>query len=539
MGAASLLARAASVSEHSDGRMLLESGGRVSTVHSKRQSERARSTDVPRRVVIVGAGPAGLAAATELLEREFAVTILEQDERYVGGIARTVRYNGFRFDIGGHRFFTKNHEIEQWWHDRLPGDFLAVNRQTRILYRRRLFDYPLRPGNALRNLGLLTSAACVLSYARSRLFPIRPELTFEDWVCNRFGRRLFNIFFKTYTEKVWGMKCREISADWAAQRIRGLSLTDAILNAFRGQKRGQPVIKTLIDQFQYPRLGSGMLWEKTRDDLVRSGAQVLMGKKVEQIHHSGERVLQVQTVTRTGERETWSADDFIFSMPLRDCALGLRPRISTAVEAAARGLRYRDFLIVALIVKGEQLFPDNWIYVHDPGVRVGRVDNFNNWSPDMVPQPGMTCLGLEYFCNADEPLWKAADEDLIALAKSEAGKIDLIDPGSVVDGCVVRMEKAYPVYDTTYQTHVATIRAALSGLKNIQMVGRNGMHKYNNQDHAMLTGIVAARNLKGIPCDPWRVNSDAEYLEAGQVDDAGRLVPQAAVAGTRQLTHHG
>jgi protoporphyrinogen oxidase len=250
-----------------------------------------------------------------------------------------------------------------------------------------------------------------------------------------------------------------------------------------------------------------------------------MGRKVEEIHHDGERVFQVQTRNALGEVETWPAEEFILSMPLRETVLGLRPRLSAAVDAAARGLRYRDFLIVALMVEGERLFPDNWIYVHDPEVRVGRVQNFNNWSPDMVAQPGGTCLGLEYFCNTDEPLWNAPDSELVAVAKSEAGRLGLIDPGRVVDGCVVRMEKAYPVYDVTYQAHVATIRAALSTLKNLQTVGRNGMHKYNNQDHAMLTGMLAARNLKGIPSDPWRVNTDAEYLEAGQADKVGRLVP--------------
>lgn len=498
-----------------------EPADQMSAPHSADTMSALRSCDGPRRVVIVGAGPAGLAAAAELLGPDFAVTILEQDEHYVGGIARTVQYNGFRFDIGGHRFFTKNREIEQWWHARLPGDLLTVKRQTRVLYRRKLFDYPLRPGNALRNLGLMTSAACVLSYARSRLFSIQPELSFEDWVCNRFGRRLFHLFFKTYTEKVWGMPCSEISADWAAQRIRGLSLADAILNAFRGQKRGRPVIKTLIDRFQYPRLGPGMMWEKTRDDVVRGGARVLMGRRVEEIHHDGERILQVQTRNALGERETWPAEEFILSLPLGECVLALRPRLPAAVEAAAQNLRHRDFLIVALIVRGERLFPDNWIYVHDPDVRVGRVQNFNNWSPEMVPQPSVTCLGLEYFCNTHEPLWKAPDSDLIALAKSEAGQLGLIDPTCVVDACVVRMEKAYPVYDATYQTHVATIRAALSVLENLQMVGRNGMHKYNNQDHAMLTGMLAARNLNGIPYDPWRVNSDAEYLE----ERAGRTRP--------------
>ena len=480
-----------------------------------------------RKVVIVGAGPAGLTAAAELLGTGHEVLVLEQDERYVGGLARTVQYKGFRFDIGGHRFFSQNPEITAWWRNRLPSDFLSVKRQSRIFYKKKLYDYPLRVGNALGNLGLIESAACVASYVMSQLTPIKPEKSFEDWVCNRFGRRLFRIFFKTYTEKVWGMPCSEISSDWASQRIKGLSLKAAILDALRGQRRNGAVIKTLIDRFDYPRLGPGMMWEKTRDDLVQGGVGVKMGKKVAEICHDGKGVWAVRTRNNEGDLEEWPGDDFIFSMPLRDCVLNLRPRLPEDVESAARSLKYRDFICVALVVKGENLFPDNWVYIHDPEVRVGRVQNFNNWSPELVPQAGVTCLGLEYFCTIGDPLWNLADGELVELGKSEARKIGLISSEAVVDSCVVRMEKAYPVYDAHYRTHVATIRAALAAFPNLQAVGRNGMHKYNNQDHSMMTGLVAARNLSGSRNDPWRVNTDAAYLEASEWKGAERMVPQS------------
>jgi protoporphyrinogen oxidase len=484
-------------------------------------------TSVVGHVVVIGAGPAGLTAAAELAQGGHQVTVLEKDPNYVGGIARTVHYRGYRFDIGGHRFFSKSPEITEWWHKRLPDDFISVNRLSRIYYRNRFFDYPLKAANALFGLGIFTSAACVLSYLKAQLFPIRPEKSFADWVTNRFGARLFNIFFKTYTEKVWGMPCSEISADWAAQRIKGLSLSKAVLNALLPARKSAGVVKTLIDQFQYPRLGPGMMWEKTRDDLLKLGAQIQMGEEVARIQHDSNQVLSITTRTRDGQERTYSADAFISSMPLRDCVLAFKPPLDTEVCAAALRLQYRDFLTVALIVNRTGLFPDNWIYVHDPSVKLGRIQNFNNWSRDMVPDTTTTCLGLEYFCFAGDGLWNASDAELVKLGKAELGQLGLVEPADVQEGNVVRMEKAYPVYYSGYQDDIELIRRGLSRFANFQVIGRNGMHKYNNQDHSMMTALLAARNLSGSHFDLWRVNTDAEYHEEATVSQtpSGRLIP--------------
>jgi protoporphyrinogen oxidase len=490
--------------------------------------QRSETSPVGRHIVIVGAGPAGLTAAAELADSGCQITLLERDAEYVGGIARTVHYRGYRFDIGGHRFFSKSREITEWWRKRLPDDFISVNRMSRIYYRGKFFDYPLKAANALFGLGVFTSAACVLSYLKAQLLPIEPEKSFADWVTNRFGSKLFRIFFKTYTEKVWGMPCSEISADWAAQRIKGLSLFKAVLNAvFPRRGNSETVVKTLIDEFRYPRLGPGMMWEKTRDDLLRQGANLRMGEEVVRIQHHSGRVVSITTKGREG-LQIYSADAFISSMPLRDCVLAFDPPLpSPACEAALR-LQYRDFLTVSLIVKRTGLFPDNWIYVHDPSVKLGRIQNFNNWSPEMVPNSTTTCLGLEYFCFAGDGLWNAPDSELVELGKSELAELGLIDPADVLDGCVVRMEKAYPVYYPSYQEDVNVIRQALAQFENFQVIGRNGMHKYNNQDHSMMTALLAARNLTGSQFDLWKVNTDAEYHEEAAEESvvSERLVPQ-------------
>lgn len=477
-------------------------------------------------VAVVGAGPAGLTAAWELDRLGIRPTVFEAHPSLVGGLARTEEYGGFRFDIGGHRFFTKSDEIRQLWHRFLPEeDFILRQRLSRIYYRGRFFRYPLDAKDALLKLGVVEATRCGLSYLASALRPKRAAVSFEDWVVAHFGRRLFQIFFKTYTEKVWGMPCSEISADWAAQRIKGLSLFRAVKQALVGQ-RGE-VVKTLIEEFEYPRLGPGMMWERVAQGLAARGAVIELGTRVVEVHHRAGRVREVVVESDSGSRRV-EVEAMISTMPIRSLVTGLRPVPPVPILAAAGALRYRDFLTVVLILDDPEVFPDNWIYIHDPSVRVGRVQNFKNWSPEMVPDPRYTALGLEYFCNEGDDLWASADGELLERGRKELAAIGLIDPDKVVDGTVIRVHKAYPVYDEHYAANVALIRDYLQGeFDNLQLCGRNGMHKYNNQDHAMMTGLMAARNLAGQQWDQWRVNQDAEYLEEVSVEDTGgRMVPR-------------
>ncbi|MDX1623922.1 MAG: FAD-dependent oxidoreductase [Gemmatimonadota bacterium] len=467
--------------------------------------------------VVVGAGPAGLATAHELAERGLPAVVLERDDM-VGGIARTVEYEGYRFDLGGHRFFTKSAEIQRLWERTLGEDFLVRPRLSRIHYRNRFFHYPLRPLDALTKLGVVESARVLASYARARMVPHPEERTFEQWVVNRFGRRLFEIFFETYTEKVWGIPCSEISADWAAQRIKNLDLASAVKNALfdgSGDRKGRSdeVVTTLIDRFHYPRLGPGMMWETWRDRVEGEGIQTTLESEVVRLHHRGSRVHAVDVLHGSGSEERVAGDHFVSTMPLRDLVRGMRPAAPPAVRAAAERLGYRDFLIVVLIADVEDLFPDNWIYIHSPDVRVGRIQNFKNWSPEMVPDPTTTSLGLEYFVERGGELWSAADEELLTLGAAEASMLGLLDPSRVVDGTVVRLPDAYPVYDAASRAAVAEIRSWLGGFENLYTIGRNGQHRYNNQDHSMLTGLFAARTIAGSPRPIWDVNVEAAYHE--------------------------
>ena len=486
-------------------------------------------------VVIIGAGPAGLTAAYELTKLGRRAVVLEADAQ-VGGLARTVNYRGYRFDIGGHRFFSKVPLINDLWQEMLGEDLLVRPRLSRIYYGGHFFDYPLKALNALAGLGPVEALLVGLSYSKARLFPGKEETNFEQWVSNRFGYRLYRIFFKTYTEKVWGIPCAEISADWAAQRIKNLSLSEALRNALFGarQARDGQVITTLIDSFHYPRFGPGMMWERCEELLAARGAETLRGVRVERLRHHHGRIECVYGRTSAGEPVECGADHFISTMPLRELIRALDPAPPDEVVRAANRLRYRDYLTVVLIVKREAVFPDNWIYIHSPEVKVGRIQNYKNWSPDMVPDPSRTSLGLEYFLGDQDEEWGWSQERLIDLGMRECAQIGLIDPREVEDGTVTRMRKAYPVYDQQYQQSVATVRHYLESFTNLQTIGRNGLHRYNNQDHSMLTGVYAARNIVGERYDVWSVNTEMEYHEEGQVTEAragDRLVPVPVTAG--------
>ena len=474
-------------------------------------------------VVCIGAGPAGLTAGY-LLTRDVQgakVTVLEQDETYVGGISRTVLYKGFGFDIGGHRFFSKSTEIECLWDELLGEDFLLRPRKSRILYRGKLFDYPLRAFDALGKLGIGEALRCILSYLHACLQPVKKLRNFEEWVTHHFGRRLFEIFFKTYTEKVWGMKCTEISADWAAQRIKGLSLFKAIWHALRppghGYGKRQDTIKTLVTQFRYPRRGPGMLWTAATARIRQKGGEVLLGQRVVALKDGGPEVgWEVTTRDGQGQEHKFQCDHVISSMPLHALGLILQPALPESVMRATNSLRYRDFLVVALIVRERHRFDDNWIYIHDPDVKVGRIQNFKSWSPDMVPDPALNCYGMEYFCFEGDGLWTSSDGELVDLASRELVRLGLASPDDLVDGTVIRQSKAYPIYDEGYESRVNLIRKHLEKVHpSLHLVGRNGMHKYNNQDHAMMTAVLTVKNIMAGKqlFDVWQVNQDAEYHE--------------------------
>src|SRR6266568_6622515 len=474
-------------------------------------SQTTESSAPDRTNVVISGGPAGLTAAYLLASRYgIESTILESDTQ-VGGISRTVERDGWRFDIGGHRFFTKVKEVEALWHEILPDeDFLLRPRMSRIFYKGKYYDYPLKASNALKNLGIWEAFLCVMSYLWARIHPPKDQNTLEGWIVARFGRRLYGHFFKTYNEKLWGVPVNKLPADFAAQRIKNLSLFNAVVNALM-PKRNQKEITSLIEEFQYPKYGPGMMWERCQELVEAAGTKVLTETRVVRIDHHEGRATSVVAVSDDGTETDYDASAVISSMPMTALLGAMNPPIPPAVARAVRDLHYRDFLTVALVVPAEFGFPDNWIYVHSPDVKLGRIQNFGSWSPYLVKE-GRTCLGLEYFVFEGDEYWTMADEDLVALGKAEVSRLGLVDPNRVEAGYVVRMPKAYPYYDADYKANVDVLRAWLAeSASNVHPVGRNGMHKYNNQDHSMFTAMLTVENLLGAHHDIWAVNVEAEY----------------------------
>ncbi|MBF8280414.1 MAG: protoporphyrinogen oxidase [Candidatus Magasanikbacteria bacterium] len=467
-------------------------------------------------VLIIGAGPAGLTASYELAKRGVSSIVLEKDS-VVGGIARTAQYKGYRFDIGGHRFFTKVERVKQMWQEILDEDFLKRPRLSHIYYKKKFFQYPIKPMDVLRKLGFWESALAGVSYSRAKIFPRRQEESFEDYIVNHFGLRLYNTFFKSYTEKVWGLPCTQIKAEWAAQRIKGLSLTSLIKTAFLGNRGNE--IKSLIEQFHYPRFGPGMMWEKVREKIEASGlARVIFNTQPVKINHENGQVRSVVIRRNDGQEEEIVVSALISSMPLTELFPLFNPALSECARSAASILHYRDFLTIALIVNRPHLFDDNWIYIHEPNVEVGRIQNYKNWSPEMLADQSKSCLGLEYFCFKSDPLWTRPDAELLAQGAAEVEAIGLANKADIEDGTVIRMEKTYPVYDDAYEAAMPVIRQELAGFKNFYTVGRNGMHRYNNQDHAMYTAMLAVENLlDNAGHDLWSVNVERVYHEEQKV----------------------
>jgi protoporphyrinogen oxidase len=465
---------------------------------------------------VLGGGPAGLTGAYALGLRNQQAVVFEADGT-VGGIAKTVEFNGYRFDLGGHRFFTKLKPVERLWEHLMGDDFLTRPRLSRIYFAGKYFAYPLTAKDVLGRLGLFESARCAFSYLWAQRKRNQNQNTFEEWVTARFGKRLYDAFFRSYTEKLWGIPGTEIRSLWAAQRIKNFSLWKAGLTIL-GLK--QDNVTTLIEEFKYPRLGPGQMWERLQGRLENEfGIPVELKHRVTQIKHEDNKVTSI-VVRRNGDVMEHQVDGVLSTLPLRDLVNSLEPAPPQEVLDAADRLRYRDFCLVALMTTEAEPFPDNWIYIHDPGTRAGRVQNFGSWSEEMVV-PGTTCLGVEYFCFEGDDIWEMSSEDAVEMAKNEMAKIGLIDPDKVIDGVKVRVPKAYPTYDLEYEAAVDTIRQYLDTFQNLQPAGRNGLHRYNNQDHSMWTAILAAINLaEGLSYDVWSVNTEEVYLEEGELVDA-------------------
>jgi protoporphyrinogen oxidase len=471
-----------------------------------------------RRHLVIGGGPAGLTAAYYLAKRGEPVLVVEAEDQ-LGGIAKTVEQDGYRFDLGGHRFFTKAKEVDDMWHEVLDEEFLLRPRMSRIYWNKKFLMYPLEGMDVIKKLGPVELLRCGLSYIWATVKPKGREDDLETWVSNRFGKRLYQLFFKTYTEKVWGVPCTELRAEWAAQRIKGLSFFSAAKAAFFGNRGNK--IKSLIGQFHYPRYGPGQLWDAMAREIEKRGGEVRLDATAERIvlNEDGKTVSHVIV-----NGEPIEPLHVISSLPLRTAVGITEPNPDPKVQEAARGLRYRDFLTVGLVIDGKDLFPDNWIYIHEPGVRVGRIQNYRSWSPWMVPDESKACVGLEYFCFEGDDLWTMSDDDLVRLATRELGQLGLADPAKVEKGYAVRVPKAYPMYDAEYAERVEVIKEWLAGVDNLHQIGRNGLHRYNNSDHSSLTAIRTVENIcDGAGHDIWAVNAESVYHETH--DDQDEIQP--------------
>ncbi|MCX7709397.1 MAG: NAD(P)/FAD-dependent oxidoreductase [Clostridia bacterium] len=465
-----------------------------------------------KKVVVMGAGPAGLSAGYALAKKGLDVSLFES-ENQVGGISKTVQYKGYHFDLGGHRFFTKFDEVNKLWNEVLGDSFRKTPRLSRIYYKNKFFNYPLTPMNALLGVGILDTFVIVASYLKSRLMPFKEEETFEQWTSNRFGKRLYSIFFKTYTEKVWGIPCSEIQAEWAAQRIKGLSLMSAIMNALFKSKKNN--IKTLIDQFDYPTYGPGMMYNEMKNKIQTMGGSISQNSKVTRVNHKDGKIVSIEITDPRGKRNVFKGSDFVSSIPVTELVSILSPSPDPEVLEAAKKLSYRSIITVDIIINRKDVFPDNWIYIHSPEVKLGRIQNFKNWSREMVPDTNKTSLGLEYFCNENDKFWNMPDEELFKLAASEIEKISICKASEIEDYTIIRVPKAYPVYSKGYRTNIEIIKNYLTKFENLQLVGRYGLFKYNNMDHSILTGLFAAENIlkEAILHNTWDVNTDDEYHE--------------------------
>jgi len=521
----------------------------------------------PKTAIIIGAGPAGLTAAYELLTRTDIKPIVLEKSNYMGGISRTVNYKGNRIDIGGHRFFSKSDRVMEWWLKILPlqaseagpvaikyhrmereialsangaaaanadSVMLLRGRKSRIYYLRRFFDYPISLSkDTLVKLGLWRTMKIGVSYIRSALFPIKKEETLEQFFVNRFGRELYGTFFKSYTEKVWGVPCSRISAEWGAQRIKGLSVWATLMHAskkmFAGSSNGNIGQKgtetSLIEQFLYPKFGPGQMWEEVARRIKEMGGEIHTCRRAERLVTDGWRVKALETTNSAGDRHTFEGDYFFSTAPVQEIMRSFDVAPPKNVLEVSDGLVYRDFITVGLLLRslkindetpqGKKLIRDNWIYIQEPDVQLGRLQVFNNWSPFMTSDPAKIWLGLEYFCNESDEIWKLPDERMVALAIEELSKIGIIDAGEVLDSTVLRMEKTYPAYFGTYD-RFAEIRAHVDKYENLFLIGRNGMHRYNNQDHSMLTAMMAVDDIisgKTDKNDLWDVNTEMDYHE--------------------------